>query len=70
VEEILIDDLVAHYIANQEVDSVACAEQIEAVARLTSSATRLVDSIFRSYEDHLTMASHHKASAKKTIALK
>jgi putative GTP pyrophosphokinase len=35
-------------------DSVACTEQIKALARLTSGATRLVDSIFRSYEDHLT----------------
>jgi putative GTP pyrophosphokinase len=34
------------------VDSVACREQLMALARMTSSCTRLVDSIFRSYEDH------------------
>jgi putative GTP pyrophosphokinase len=35
-----------------EVRSVACKEQIATLARVTSSATRLVDSIFRSYDDH------------------
>jgi ppGpp synthetase/RelA/SpoT-type nucleotidyltranferase len=35
--------------------SVACAEQIKALARVTSSATRLVDSIFRSHDDHVEM---------------
>ncbi|HZZ29605.1 MAG TPA: hypothetical protein VFE46_16530 [Pirellulales bacterium] len=32
--------------------SVACNEQLKVLARLTSSATRLVDSIFKSYDDH------------------
>jgi ppGpp synthetase/RelA/SpoT-type nucleotidyltranferase len=41
-------------------DSVACTEQIKALARLTSGATRLVDSIFRSYEDHLTIRARLK----------
>jgi hypothetical protein len=31
--------------------SVACREQIRALARATSSATRLVDSIFATVED-------------------
>jgi len=35
-------------------DSLACKEQIRVLARVTSSCTRLVDSIFRSYEDHLS----------------
>lgn len=34
-----------------KVDSLACREQLRVLARLTSSATRLVDSIFRSYEE-------------------
>jgi putative GTP pyrophosphokinase len=37
------------------IPSVACSEQIKALARVTSSATRLVDSIFLSYGDHLKM---------------
>lgn len=32
--------------------SMACKEQIRVLARVTSGCTRLVDSIFRSYEDH------------------
>jgi len=35
----------------QATGSVACREQIMALARVTSSCTRLVDAIFRSYED-------------------
>lgn len=35
--------------------SVACEEQVKALARVTSSATRLVDSLFRSYDDHVRM---------------
>ncbi len=34
------------------VDSVACREQLKVLARVTSSASRLVDSIFASVEDH------------------
>jgi putative GTP pyrophosphokinase len=33
-------------------DSVACSEQLKVLARVTSSCTRLVDSIFRSDEDY------------------
>jgi ppGpp synthetase/RelA/SpoT-type nucleotidyltranferase len=35
----------------QEIDSVACTEQIRALARSTSSATRLVDAIFATVAD-------------------
>jgi putative GTP pyrophosphokinase len=42
--------------------SVACEEQVKALARVTSSATRLVDSLFRSYDDHVRMG---KAKAEK-----
>lgn len=34
-------------------DSIPCKEQIFALARVTSGATRLVDSIFASHEDHI-----------------
>jgi len=34
-----------------ETDSIACREQIKVLARVASSCSRLVDSIFRSYED-------------------
>ncbi|MCW8830093.1 MAG: RelA/SpoT domain-containing protein [Gammaproteobacteria bacterium] len=33
-------------------NSLACAEQLKVLARVTSSTTRLVDSIFRSYDDY------------------
>jgi GTP pyrophosphokinase len=36
------------------IDDVACREQIKVLARVTSSATRLVDSIFASAEDSKT----------------
>jgi len=32
--------------------SIACSEQIRALARLTSGCSRLVDSIFRSHEEY------------------
>lgn len=34
------------------VDSVACREQLKVLARVTSSASRLVDSIFATVDDH------------------
>jgi GTP pyrophosphokinase len=46
-------------------DSIACAEQIKALARVTSSATRLVDSIFRSYEEHVKMVAARTASLRR-----
>jgi len=36
-----------------ETDSVACKEQIRVLAKLVSTGTRLADSIFRTYDDHL-----------------
>ena len=33
--------------------SIACSEQLKALARLTSGCSRLVDSIFRSHEEHI-----------------
>lgn len=33
--------------------SLPCSEQIQVLARITTSATRLVDSIFASHEDHI-----------------
>jgi ppGpp synthetase/RelA/SpoT-type nucleotidyltranferase len=35
-----------------ETDSVSCQEQLLALARIASGCTRLVDSIFTTYEDH------------------
>lgn len=35
----------------QEVDNVVCREQIKVLARVTSSCSRLVDSIFQTYEN-------------------
>lgn len=35
-----------------ETDSIPCKEQLRALARLASGCTRLVDSIFKSYEIH------------------
>lgn len=46
-------------------DSVACTEQIKALARLTSGTTRLVDSIFRSYEDHLARGSRRRSARRR-----
>jgi putative GTP pyrophosphokinase len=44
--------------------SVACREQLKVLARVTSSATRLVDSIFVTLEDHARLADK-KANALK-----
>lgn len=43
--------------------ALACAEQIRVLARATSTCSRLVDSIFRSYSDHLST----RTSAKKRV---
>ena len=40
-----------------EVESLACREQLKVLARVTSSATRLVDSIFVTLNDHRRTAS-------------
>ena len=34
-------------------ESLACREQLKVLARVTSSATRLVDSVFSTYNDHV-----------------
>ena len=36
----------------EETSSISCQEQIKVLARITSSCTRLVDSIFKSYHEH------------------
>lgn len=45
-------------------DSISCTEQIKALARVTSGATRLVDSIFRSYQDHLSSRERRRQRRK------
>ena len=47
----------------RETDSIACKEQIKALARFVSGCSRLVDSIVRSYEDHCQQ--EDKKRAKK-----
>lgn len=49
----------------QPSDSVPCREQLKVLARVTSSATRLVDSIFLTLEDHKTSHSKKRLGAKK-----
>ena len=47
----------------QQTNSLACREQLKVLARITSSATRLVDSIFSTQADHI--GQQGQASAKK-----
>jgi putative GTP pyrophosphokinase len=47
------------------INSVACEEQIKALARVTSSATRLVDSVFSSYDDHVRMVAAKAIKLRK-----
>ena len=42
----------------QETDSIACNEQLAALARVASGCTRLVDSIFASYSEHQAKTKH------------
>jgi ppGpp synthetase/RelA/SpoT-type nucleotidyltranferase len=44
--------------------SLACREQIKALARATSSCSRLVDSIYRSHEDFLVNSQTHPKAKK------
>jgi ppGpp synthetase/RelA/SpoT-type nucleotidyltranferase len=44
--------------------SVACREQIKALARATSGATRLVDSIFASHAEHVREIARAKRKAR------
>lgn len=41
-------------------ESLSCREQIKALARVTSSATRLVDSIFSTFEDYVAVEGEKK----------
>jgi len=47
-------------------ESLACREQIKALARATSSCSRLVDSIYRSYNDY-TSTYKPRASSRKVV---
>jgi putative GTP pyrophosphokinase len=46
-------------------ESLACREQLKVLARVTSSATRLVDSIFMTLDDHARLAIERKAGAPR-----
>jgi putative GTP pyrophosphokinase len=45
--------------------SMACSEQLKVLARVTSSCTRLVDSIFSSHKEHLAAKRRTKKPKKK-----
>jgi putative GTP pyrophosphokinase len=47
-------------------NSIPCREQLKVLARVTSSATRLVDSIFLTLEDHNKTRAKKKPKAGKT----
>lgn len=46
------------------VDSLACSEQLKVLARVTSSATRLVDSIFLTFDDAQSAAGSPRGKAQ------
>jgi putative GTP pyrophosphokinase len=46
----------------RETDSIACKEQLKVLARLVSGSSRLVDSIFVSFEDHKNSVAKSKRS--------
>jgi len=46
-------------------ESVECREQIKVLARVTSSCTRLVDSIFKSHDENQTRAAARKLATKR-----
>ncbi len=48
-----------------ETESIACREQIKVLARVTSSCTRLVDSIFKSNDEHKINELTYKKKTKK-----
>jgi putative GTP pyrophosphokinase len=48
-----------------KVESLACREQLKVLARVTSSATRLVDSIFVTLEDHVRTASNTTKKSRR-----
>jgi ppGpp synthetase/RelA/SpoT-type nucleotidyltranferase len=51
-------------------ESVACSEQIKALARATSTCSRLVDSIFASYKDYRANFAAKKPASKKAVIKK
>jgi GTP pyrophosphokinase len=46
-------------------ESLACREQLKVLARVTSSATRLVDSIFVTLDDHARLAKRQKSASQR-----
>ena len=54
------------------IDSLACSEQLKVLARVTSSASRLVDSIFASVDDHQRIAERAVAQgpSRRSVARK
>jgi ppGpp synthetase/RelA/SpoT-type nucleotidyltranferase len=48
------------------VDSIACREQLKVLARVTSSASRLVDSIFATVDDHKANSKSKTTTAPRT----
>lgn len=48
-----------------DVDSLACREQLKVLARVTSSATRLVDSIFLTFDEHRERAKSSSVGGKR-----
>lgn len=52
----------------RETDSVACGEQIKALARFVSGCSRLVDSIVTSYEDHCRRVGESATSSTRRKA--
>jgi putative GTP pyrophosphokinase len=51
-------------------DSVACAEQLKVLARVTSSASRLVDSIFLTLEDDRNRRGSSETTTVRRVAAK
>lgn len=47
------------------IDNVACREQLKVLARVTSSASRLVDSIFATVDDHKSRPSKNEKAAAR-----
>ncbi len=54
----------------QEVDSLACREQLKVLARVTSSATRLVDSIFLTLQEHQETPANKKQKRSRSNSAK
>ncbi len=48
-----------------QIDNLACREQLKVLARVTSSATRLVDAIFLTADEHNNQAQKKRKARKK-----